>query len=229
VDLYARLALKMDVAQSGDWPDGPKIIAANHPTTTDPFLLLTAVPEQMSILVTGMAFEVPGFGGYLRSAQHIPVHQGRGRLAIEQAVEQLERGRTIGIFPEGALSPLAGGLGFHRAHTGVARLALRTGAPVIPVGICLDPARIRQTRVEAGGKSETARWYLNGPYAVTVGKAIHLDGEIEDWATVRSASQYVMREIARLARQSDQRIRQSALHLQARSRLLSRKEAVEQA
>jgi 1-acyl-sn-glycerol-3-phosphate acyltransferase len=207
VDLYARLALDMDVAHQADWPDGPKIVAANHPTTTDPFFLLTAVPEQMSILVTGMAFDVPVFGDYLRAAEHIPVVQGSGRTALEQATRHLEQGRTIGIFPEGALSPMVRGPGFHRAHTGAVRLSLKTGAPIVPVGVYLDPGRIRCATFRAGDRSEIARWYPSGPYALTVGRAIYLDGEVGDRAYVRAASQRVMQEIASLARQSDRRIR----------------------
>ena len=105
--------LGMDVEYHAALPAGPKIIAANHPTTTDPFFLMTVVSEQMSILVTELAFEVPVFGDYLRAAQHIPVILAKAALAFEQARRRLVTGRTIGIFPEGALSPLAGGLGFH--------------------------------------------------------------------------------------------------------------------
>jgi 1-acyl-sn-glycerol-3-phosphate acyltransferase len=225
VDLYARLALDMDVAREADWPDGPKIVAANHPTTTDPFFLMTVVPEQMSILVTEMAFDVPVFGDYLRAIEQIPVVHGKGSTAMEQATRQLERGRTIGIFPEGALSPLAGGSGLPRAHTGAVRLSLRTKAPIVPVGIYLDPARIHYAEVSAGTQSETARWYTSGPYALTVGKAIYLDGEVSDRAFVRSASQRVMQEIVHLARQSDRRIRGRAF--QRRMRRLGQWEAME--
>jgi 1-acyl-sn-glycerol-3-phosphate acyltransferase len=210
VDLYARLALGMDIVRQGAWPEGPKIVAANHPTTTDPFYLMTAVSEQMSILVTEMAFEVPVFGEYLRAAEHIPVSAEKGRLAFELAAHQLQRGRTIGIFPEGALSPLAEGLGFHRARTGAVRLALSAGVPILPVGIAMDYERIHYSEVEAGDQSETARWYPIGPYALTVGRAIYLEGEVEDWEFVRAASQNVMHEIARLARQSDQRVQRRA-------------------
>jgi len=211
VDLYARLALDMDVARQADWPDGPKIVAANHPTTTDPFYLMTVVSERMSILVTEMAFDVPVFGDYLRAAEHISVVQGQGRAAIEEATRQLDRGRAIGIFPEGALSPLAGGPRVHPAHTGAVRLALRNRVPIVPVGIYLDPARIHYAEISAGSKSETARWYTSGPYALTVGQAIYLDGEVSDRDFVRSASQRVMQEIVQLARQSDRRIRDRAL------------------
>ena len=227
VGLYTSLALEMDIVHQAGWPAGPKIVAANHPTTTDPFFLLSIVPEQMSILVTGMAFEVPVFGDYLRAAEHIPVMDGQGTVALEQAVRQLERGRAIGIFPEGALSPLTGGLGFHPAHTGTVRLALSTRAPIVPVGIGLDTARIQFAEVTAATQSETARWYTSGPYALTVGRAIYLDGEIDDLAYVRSASQHVMQTIAHLAHQSSQRIRERKLRL--RTRLLGRRGAAERA
>jgi 1-acyl-sn-glycerol-3-phosphate acyltransferase len=210
VDLYTRLALGMDVVRQDVWPEGPKIVAANHPTTTDPFYLMTVVSEQMSILVTEMAFDVPVFGEYLRAAEHIAVSAEKGGLAFELAAHQLRRGRTVGIFPEGALSPLAGGLGFHRARTGAVRLALSAGVPIVPVGIAMDYGRIHYSEVEAGDQSETARWYPSGPYALTVGRAIYLKGELEDRAFVRAASQDVMHEIARLARQSDQRIQRRA-------------------
>jgi 1-acyl-sn-glycerol-3-phosphate acyltransferase len=228
VDLYSRFALTRDIVWHETWPMGPKVIAANHPTTTDPFYLLAAVPEQMSILVTEMAFEVPIFGDYLRAAEQIRVSSGNGRHTVEEAVKQLERGRTIGIFPEGALSPLADGPGVHRAHTGVARLALRARVPIVPVGIYIDPARIQYTEVSAGSMSETARWYLNGPYAITVGKPIHLTGEIDDREYVRSAAQYVMQQIAHLARQSDQRIRQGTLNVRPGMRLLGQRGAAKQ-
>jgi 1-acyl-sn-glycerol-3-phosphate acyltransferase len=220
VDLYTRLALGMDVEYHAALPAGPKILAANHPTTTDPFFLMTIVPEQVSILVTGLAFDVPVFGDYLQAAQHIPVRAQEGRLAFQEAERQLLSGRTIGIFPEGALSPLAGGLGFHEPHTGAVRLALSTGAPIVPVGVYLDPARIRCSEVQAGDQSDAARWYPSGPYAVTVGKAMYLDGVLDDRAYVRSASLQVMQHIAYLARQSDQRIRANVLPLKPRFRFL---------
>ena len=229
VDVYARWVLGMDVEYQAALPDGPKILAANHPTTTDPFYLMTIVPEQVSILVTGLAFQVPLFGDYLRAAQHIPVLPDKGRLAFEQAKERLLAGGTIGIFPEGALSPLDGSPGFHQARTGAVRLALSTGAPVIPVGVYMDPAQIRCSTVQAGDQADTARWYPAGPYAVTVGKAIYLEGEVEDRDYVRSASQYVMQHIAYLSWQSDQRIRQDALACKLLPRLLWRRGAVERA
>ena len=97
--------------------------------------------------------------------------------------------------------------------------------PIVPVGIYVDPARIHYAEVSAGDRSEIARWYTGGPYALTVGRAIHLSGEVDDRAYVRSASRRVMQEIAHLARQSDRRIRGRTL--KRRMRLLGHREAVE--
>ena len=85
VDLFARSMLKMDVSWQAPLPSGPVIFAANHPTTLDPFLLLTLAPEETSILVTGGAFTVPLFGRYLRRVGHVPVVQGNGRAALKEA------------------------------------------------------------------------------------------------------------------------------------------------
>ncbi len=55
----------------------------------------------------------------------------------------------------------------------VARLALSTGAPVIPVGIGLDRARIHLIETLVDGAIEVGTWYFGGPYAMTVGEPLH--------------------------------------------------------
>ena len=107
---YAGLALSMDVHRHAPLPAGAKIIAANHPTTTDPFLMMGLTGEPLYILITNMCFEMPFLGGFLRRAGHIPVAAGNGRAAFEAAVELLKEGKTVGIFPEGA------NLTFKRGH-----------------------------------------------------------------------------------------------------------------
>lgn len=160
----ARLLLRMDVVRSGPLLAGPKIIAPNHPTTIDPFLVPAYMNERVHILVTESAFKVPGFGASLRAAGHIPVFAGEGKRAFEAALHLLCEGHNVAIFPEGALSPVDGGL--HRAHTGVARLALLSGAAVIPLGIGLEPSRIRFLNtgiVNAAGEPEATRsWRGSG-------------------------------------------------------------------
>ena len=61
IEWYTRQILRMDVHYKHNLPEGPYILAANHPTTVDPFYLLALEPQKMSILVTQMAFNVPVF------------------------------------------------------------------------------------------------------------------------------------------------------------------------
>jgi 1-acyl-sn-glycerol-3-phosphate acyltransferase len=204
VNMYAMSMLKRDVRWPDSLPDGPKIIAANHPTTTDPFFITTLLSEQMSILVTGGAFDIPLFGHYLHLAGHVPVIRGNGGTPIEQAKSLLKSGRTVVIFPEGALSPFEGG--FHQPHSGVGRLALSTGAPVIPVGIHPLQAGKRIVNAELEGKDEVGILFLRGSYGMTVGEAMRFSGDVEDYEHVRSVSKSIMQRIIHLSQQSAMRV-----------------------
>ncbi len=200
VDLYAGMMLGMDVAHHAVLPAGPKIIAPNHPTTTDPFLITTLTSEPISILIDDRLFKVPVFGRYLHATGHIPVVPGSGRVAFDEALRRLRAGQTVAIFPEGAISPLAGG--FHNPRSGAARLAMLSGAPVVPVGINLDRGRIRLTETIIEGKVAVGTWYLKGPYAMTVGEPMWFTGSVEDREQVAAASQAIMRRIIQLSRES---------------------------
>lgn len=209
VSSYARVALKLDVSWHAPLPDGARIIAANHPTTVDPALVMTLAPGHSRILIHETLFKVPVLGRYLKHAGHVPVITGSGRSAFEKAKQLLGEGRTIVIFPEGALSPVEGG--FHQPHTGAARLALSTGAPIIPVGIHLERERIESIETEVDGKTEAGRLYLQGPYAMTVGEPISLSGDIEDRDYVRSISERIMQRIMGLSRESAIRVQAARL------------------
>lgn len=204
VDLAAQLMLQVDVMRDAPLPAGPKIIAANHPSTSDPALVLTILDEPAHILIEERLFKVPVLGRYLHAAGHICVLPDRGRAAFDAAEAALRRGENVVIFPEGAISPLEGG--FHKPRTGVARLALSTGAPVIPVGIHLDRARIRLITTMVDGKPALGTWYLDGPYALTVGAPLHFTGDVDDRAVVEAAAERVMARIRILAHQGTLRV-----------------------
>jgi 1-acyl-sn-glycerol-3-phosphate acyltransferase len=207
-ELYGKSLLDMDVERQAPLPAGAKVIAVNHPSTTDPFLLMGLIGEPMSILITEACFKLPGLGAFLAAAGHVPVVSGRGRAALDDGVRMLRAGRTVGIFPEGALSPLDGlGCGCCPPHTGVARLALAAGVPVIPVGISLDPSRIIFRDSVIDGVTEHVRWYCRGPYFATIGRPIALAGSPEDRESVRVATALIMDRIMRLVQQSALRMR----------------------
>jgi len=194
----------MDISRPAPLPAGPKIIAANHPTTTDPFYVTLLTSEPVHILITEMCFHIPVVGQSLRLAGHVPVVDGSGRTALQRAVLLLRSGQTVVVFPEGALSPADGSV--HRSHTGVARMALMAGVPVIPVGISMDWRRIWHVDTTVRDKTETARWYLRGPYAMTVGEPMCFAGDVEDRVYVRSVSERIMQHITLLARESARRL-----------------------
>ncbi len=113
---------------------GPVILVANHLSLADPVLLSTVVARPISYVVKSEYFTGPGVLGRVSEAFFLSLHQvpvdRSGGSAADSAL--LEAGGVFGIFPEGTRSP--DGL-LHRGRTGVARVALATGAPVVPVGL----------------------------------------------------------------------------------------------
>jgi len=204
--VYAGTLLDMMAWYQSYLPAGQKILAANHPTMLDPFLLLTITSEEVSILITEFCFALPIFGQYLRSAGHIPVLHHNGRPAFDEAVRRLDGGHTIGIFPEGALSPIEGGA--CRAHTGVARLALKSHAPVIPVGMALQREHIYFRDTRAGDEMMIARWVFGGQYVMTVGEPMYFDGDVDDQVGVHMATDRIMQRIEDLSALSAARLPQ---------------------
>jgi 1-acyl-sn-glycerol-3-phosphate acyltransferase len=209
---YTALLVNMNIEFESPLPEGPKILVANHPTTTDPFFLSLLSNEPIFIPVTGMAFEVPIFGKLLHSAGHIPVDQinGNGPFVIGQAVKKLAAGKTIGIFPEGSLCPAVGE--FSRTKTGAARMALMSGAAVIPVGIHLDEDAFIEIESSTKNYSKTGRFVCRGHYAMTIGKARHYVGGIDDYRFVRDVAEKIMGNIIQQAKKSERRINLGRSH-----------------
>lgn len=203
IRVYARLMLKLNVFWQAPLPAGPKLIVANHPSISDPFFLSLLSPQPIRILIIDNPFHVPVFGTYLRKSGHVPVVPGDGRTAFEEAHRLLEAGHSVALFPEGWVSPLEGG--FHRPHTGAARLALLTGVPIIPIGIYLPRERNRVITANINGKHVVGYWYLRGPYSITVGRSLRFKGDVADRDYVVSISNRIMQRIITLAHQSERR------------------------
>jgi 1-acyl-sn-glycerol-3-phosphate acyltransferase len=116
--------------------EGGAIVAANHVSFLDGMLLPLVVPHRRVMWLTKVKYiDKPLLRFFLTGAGVIPVatdDAGTARGTVTAAVKAVRDGRLIGIFPEGTRSP-DGRL--HRGKTGVARIALESGAPVIPAGI----------------------------------------------------------------------------------------------
>lgn len=203
IKTYTQVMLDMDVEQKSPFLPGGKIITPNHPSVSDPFIMAAILGHQSYILITDVMFQVPVMGGYLRRLGHIPVIRGRGQEAIDQALERLAAGHTIMIFPEGANSPMKGG--YVKERTGVARLALASGAPVFPVGIYLQRDRLQTLKSIVSGKPTYSNWYLRGPYAITLGNPMRFQGDAEDRNLTKEVAHRIMVKIMGLAGESQRR------------------------
>ena len=117
---------------------GPAILAFVHISVMDGPCLAIEVAwrrrRAVRFLVAAEAFDVPVSGWFLRRYRQIPIRRGRSDTgALDEAIETIRRGALAAIAPEGAVNPTPGEL--QRIRSGIARIALPTGAPVIPVGI----------------------------------------------------------------------------------------------
>lgn len=111
--------------------EGPVLIVANHLLWYDPLLIGILFPRRLWFMAKIEIFRLPLVGLACRLTGQIPVNRGESdRSALEQALEYLRQGRAVTIFPEGAVAQHERLLA---AHTGVAMLALRSGAPILPI------------------------------------------------------------------------------------------------
>jgi 1-acyl-sn-glycerol-3-phosphate acyltransferase len=118
--------------------EGPAILAFVHISVLDGPCLAAEVAwrrrRMVRFLVAAEVFGIPVIGSILRWYRQIPVRRGaKDAAALEEVIATIRRGAVGAIAPEGAVNREPGEL--QRIRSGIARVALPTGAPVIPVGI----------------------------------------------------------------------------------------------
>lgn len=114
---------------------GPVILAANHQSFCDSLFLPLVVRRRVTFVAKAEYFSNPRTAWFFRAVGQIPMERGGGsgsERALGEALALLRRGGVLGIYPEGTRSPDAR---LYRGRTGVARLALAAGCPVVPVGL----------------------------------------------------------------------------------------------
>lgn len=208
--------MRSDIEWETDLPLGAKIVAANHPTTTDPFLMMSWPFEPVYVLITEAAFKVPLIGQFLRLAGHIPVYAHRGREAFDAALRLLGDGQTVGIFPEGALSEDNGQI--VTARSGAVRLAVTAQVPIVPAGIALDWHFVTLRQLQQFGVTEKMRWFWLGAYEVSVGKPLVFEHAADDHEAVKQSTDILIQEIQRLMERSAKRLLDASWPLTTRMR-----------
>jgi 1-acyl-sn-glycerol-3-phosphate acyltransferase len=119
---------------------GPVIIASNHLSFSDSIFMPLVVPRKVTFLAKSDYFTSPGPKGLLKKLTFIalgqvPVDRSGGRrseAALITGLKVLAEGKCLGIYPEGTRSP-DGRL--YKGRSGIARLAIESGSPVIPVAM----------------------------------------------------------------------------------------------
>ncbi len=133
--------------------DGAAILASNHLSFSDSIFLPMVCSRRITFLAKADYFTTPGFKGWLTKlffigAGQVPVDRSGGRAseaALNTGLRVLGEGGLLGIYPEGTRSP-DGRL--YRGKTGVARMAIEAGVPVVPCAminthLIQPPGRIR--------------------------------------------------------------------------------------
>ena len=154
--LFLPLLLDIRITGSDNIPrSGPVLLVSNHDSYTDPVVLGAACPRPVHYLGKRELFEHSRvFAWLLRTLGCVPINRDRNASsAIRKAEELLDAGGVVGLFPEGGIETTGDLKG------GVALIAMRSGAPVVPVylsgtwrmheiGACL--LRSCRVRVEVG-------------------------------------------------------------------------------
>lgn len=179
--------------------DGPAILASNHLSFSDSLFLPLVLKRKVVFLGKSEYFTGKGVKGtatkaFMKGMGTIPVHRGGGKAseaALRTGLQVLAGGELLGIYPEGTRSP-DGRL--YRGKTGVARLAIEAGAPIIPV------AMIGTDVAQPIGQKVPSRTDIG----VRIGKPIDptpYHGKAEDRDTLRDLTDQIMTAIQAMSGQ----------------------------
>jgi 1-acyl-sn-glycerol-3-phosphate acyltransferase len=178
-------------------PSGGAILAGNHLSVADEYLLGAVVPRHIAFWAKADYFTGTGLKGrataaLMKGLGAIQVNREGGRAALralDAAIPALRAGDLVGVYPEGTRSP-DGRL--YRGRTGVARLALLAEVPVIPVGVTgTDKVQPIGTLVPR----------LGAKVGIRFGKSMDFTGRPIDSSSLRAITDEVMRAIQALTGQ----------------------------
>lgn len=184
--------------------EGPAILVSNHQAVMDSFFFPLMCPRQITFLAKSEYFTTPGVVGraqawFFSSVGQVPVERdsdAAGDAMLKAAKKILDREDLFGIYPEGTRSPDER---IYKGRTGMARIAMATGKPVIPI------AMIGTRKANPIGS-----WV---PRPIKVGMRVAKPIDPHAWAaerglnpeeheTIRAFTDFVMHELAELAESS---------------------------
>ena len=176
--------------------NGAVIIASNHLSFSDSIFMPLVVPRKVTFLAKSEYFTSPGIKGFIKKLTFIALGQvpidrsggKRSEAALATGLKVLQQGHCLGIYPEGTRSP-DGRL--YKGRTGIARMAIESGAPIIPVAM-FNTAEIQPT----GQVVPKVR-----RVEMVFGEPMYFNGDSTDQAVLRTATNQIMEKIAELSKQ----------------------------
>jgi 1-acyl-sn-glycerol-3-phosphate acyltransferase len=175
---------------------GPVIIASNHLSFSDSIFMPLVVPRKVTFLAKSEYFTSPGPKGLMKKLTFIalgqvPVDRSGGRrseAALITGLKVLAEGKCLGIYPEGTRSP-DGRL--YKGRSGIARLAIESGSPVIPVAM-FNTEKIQPTGTVVPKVMRVAMIF---------GEPMYFEGDSTDLQHLRDVTDKIMQTIQALSGQ----------------------------
>jgi len=175
---------------------GPVIIASNHLSFSDSIFMPLVVPRKVTFLAKSEYFTSPGPKGLIKKLTFIalgqvPVDRSGGRrseAALITGLQVLANNECLGIYPEGTRSP-DGRL--YKGRTGIARLAIESGAPVIPV------AMFNTEKIQPTGKVVPKILRVK----MVFGEPMFFEGDSSDQLHLRDVTDQIMKKLQELSGQ----------------------------
>ena len=175
---------------------GPVIIASNHLSVSDSIFMPLVVPRKVTFLAKSEYFTSPGIKGFIKKITFIalgqvPVDRSGGRrseAALLTGLGLLADGACIGIYPEGTRSP-DGKL--YKGRTGIARMAIESGAAVVPVAM-FNTAEIQPTG-QVVPKVQRVEMIFGEP--------LYYTGDTSDLKVLREITDEIMQKLQALSGQ----------------------------
>lgn len=145
---FMRTVFRMEIGGADRIPvAGPCILVSNHESLVDPYVLGVVTDRPIHYMAKAELWGYPLLRQVMNGFGAFPVERGSGdRLAFGHAGRLLERGEVLGIFPQGTCVPRRDRPWFR----GAARLALATGAPIVPVCMVGTERILRPYRFKVG-------------------------------------------------------------------------------
>jgi 1-acyl-sn-glycerol-3-phosphate acyltransferase len=176
--------------------NGPVIIASNHLSFSDSIFMPLVVPRKVTFLAKSEYFTSPGPKGLLKKLTFIalgqvPVDRSGGRrseAALITGLQVLANNECLGIYPEGTRSP-DGRL--YKGRTGIARIAIESGAPIIPV------AMFNTEKIQPTGKVVPKIMRVK----MVFGEPMFFEGDSSDLLYLRDVTDQIMKKIQEMSGQ----------------------------